>query len=167
MLEINKNTIILDSDGYWNFGEDQSYINYPIRFPTVTFALESTFPLDKAADAMRVGAGYLPMLPDKLSNDEEIEYDDEGWYNFYIGLNGWSNSRVDNSIMAVVQSPNADDDEHMYYIDLTEAEQMEIFKVIDEQLRELHGTSCLELLKESEKEMIEMEEYRAKHKEVE
>ena len=161
MLEINKNTIRLDPEGYWDFGEDQAYINYPIRFPTVLIALESTPALDKAVDAMRVEAGHLPMFPE----NDGIEYDDEGWYNFYIGLNGWSNSRVDNSIMAVVQSPIADDDEHEYLIDLTEAEQMEIFKVIDQQLREKHETSCLELLKEAEEEMKQMEAWRKKNRE--
>lgn len=163
MLNINYDSIRIDPEGYWNFGSDQANVNYPVRFPTVMIALESTFELDRPVDAMRVEAGHLPMFPwMDLGIDD---YDDDGWYNFYIGLNGFTDTMVDNCITAIVQSRNADDDECEYDIPLTEAEQNEIYKVVDAQLCERFDTSCDELLEEARQEMIRMEEYRAKHPE--
>lgn len=161
MLEVNK-AIWIDQEGYWNLGSDQAYVDYPISFPTVTIALESTGTLDRLADAIRVEAGYLPMFPD----DESVEYDPDGWYNFYVTLNGFNDTKLCNAIEAIVQSRNADDDEQSYDIPLTEAEQIAIYNELDKQLKKRFGTSCEELLEEARQEMIELEEYRAKHKEV-
>ena len=144
MLDISKAIYI--EDDYWNFGEDQAYVDYPIPFPTVTLALSPTGILDNLADAMRVEAGHLPMF----SDDDSTEYDRDGWYNYYIGLNGWANSRVDNCIEAIVQSDSAEDDYNSYLIPLTEAEQLEVYMELDRQLRNRFGTSCAELLKEAE-----------------
>lgn len=154
MLEINKNTISLDPDGYWSFGSDQANINYPVRFPTVTIALESTEVLDKIVDAMRAEAGHKPMFPDNWKELDPEEWDDNGWYNFYVGLNGFADTMVDTSIEAIVQSPWADDNEQSYYIDLTEAEQIAIYHELDRQLISQFGTSCEELLEDARKEMV-------------
>lgn len=161
MLEASK-AIWLDNDGYWYFSSDQAYIDYPVRFPTVTIALSDTMALCKLADAVREEAGFLPMFPD----DESKEYDSSGWYNFYICLNGFNDTMVDNSFEAVVQSEFADDNEQSYYIPLTEAEQIAIYNEVDKQLKERFGTSCEKLLEEARQEMIELEEYRAKNKEI-
>ena len=161
MLEASK-AIWLDNDGYWYFSSDQAYIDYPVRFPTVTIALSDTMALCKLADAVREEAGFLPMFP----NDESKEYDSSGWYNFYVSLNGFADTMLDNSIEAVVQSEYADDNEQSYYIDLTEAEQIAVYNEIDKQLKERFYTSCERLLEEARREMIELEEYRAKAKEV-
>lgn len=161
MLEANK-AIWIDNDGYWNYGSDQAYVDYPIRFPIVTIALSDTCALCRLADAIRVEAGFLPMFPD----DESKEYDDSGWYNFYVDLNGFNDTMLDNSIEAIVQSEWADDNEQSYSIPLTEAEQIAVYNEIDKQLKERFDTSCEKLLEEARQEMIELEEYRAKHKEA-
>lgn len=165
MLNINKNSIVIDSEGYWNLGSDQVNISFPCRFPTVTIALEETGTLDRAADAIRKELGHKPMFPDNSDELDPDDWDDVGWYNFYVGLNGYDDSKVDSGIEAIVQSENADDDFQSYYIPLTEEERLEVFKVLDEQLRERFNTSCDELLEEARRNMIELEEYRAKHKE--
>lgn len=165
MLDVKK-AIWLDNEGYWSFGSDQAYIDYPVRFPTVTIALESTIILDKIVDAMRVEAGHKPMFPDNWDELDPEEWDDEGWYNFYIGLNGFTDTMVDTCIEAVVQSEWAEDNEQSYYIDLSEAEQIAIYHELDRQLRERFSTSCEELLEEARQEMIRLEEYETKHKEV-
>jgi len=168
MLEINENTIWIDRDGYWNYGSDQAYVSYPIRFPTVMIALESTDALTKVVDAMRVEAGHKPMMyPDGWKQEDGYDdFDCDGWYNFYVGLNGYTDTMMDTCIEAIVDSPNADDNEQSYYIDLTKAEQIEIYKELDRQLIARFGTSCEELLEEARQLMIEEEEYEAKHKEV-
>lgn len=161
MLNVEK-AIWIDNDGYWYFSSGQAYIDYPVRFPTVTIALSDTTALCKLADEIREEAGFLPMFPD----DESKEYDSSGWYNFYICLNGFSDTMVSNSIEAVVQSEFAEDNEQSYDIPLTEAEQIAVYNEVDKQLKERFYTSCEELLEESRQEMIEYEEWKAKNKEV-
>jgi len=164
-MYVNKNTIAICSEGYWNFGSDQINVDFPCKFPTVSIALEETDTLDKAADAIRVELGYKPMFPPHSGELDPDECDDVGWYNFYVGLNGFDDLIVDGCIEAIVQSERAEDNEQSYLIPLTEEERVEIYKVLDEQLKERFGTSCDQLLEEARLEMIELEEYRAKHKE--
>lgn len=168
MLEINQNTIMLETDAvtYCHFGSDQANVNFPVRFPTVTLGLESTIALDRIVDAMRVEAGHKPMFPDNWEELDTEDWDDNGWYNFWVGLNGFTDTMVDTCIEAVVQSEWADDNEQSYYIPLSEAEQIAIYNELNRQLRERFGTSCDELLEEARQEMIELEEYKVKHKEV-
>lgn len=158
MLEINKNTICIEDDN-WFFGSEQMNVSSPIRFPTVMIPLESTNTLDKPIDAMRVEAGYLPMFPE----DESMEYDCDGWYNFYATLFRLPGAMMCVYIEAVVCSDLAKDNEQSYTIDLTSKEQTEIIYVLGEQLWKRFGISCTELLKEAEQEMIEQEEWRRKN----
>lgn len=168
MLEINKNTIILETDAvnYCYFGSDQANVNFPVRFPTVTLGLQDSHELNRIIDAMRVEAGHKPMFPENWEELDPEDWDSNGWYNFWIGLNGFTDTMVNTSIEAVVQSEWAEDNEQSYYIDLTETEQIAIYNELDRQLRERFNTSCDELLEEARQEMIELEEYKAKHKEV-
>ena len=156
MLEINKNTITIDRNVYWDFGSDQIDMYYPCRFPTVTIALMDTDMLNKIADAIRMEMGYLPMFPDEGYTGE---YDCNGWYNFYVGLNGYNDSKVDSCIEFTVCASDANDNEQRHIIDLMEQEQYEIYKVLDEQLKEWFGTSCKELLEEARQEMMEDEDH--------
>lgn len=156
MLNLN-NAIVVDHEGYWMLGCDQAYVDYPIRFPTVTIALESTHELGKAADIIRVEDGYLPM---EIKNAAG-ECDETGWYNFYVSLNGFNDTMLDNSIEALVQSDIADDNEQSICIPLTEAEQIEVYNLLDKQLKERFNTSCDKLLEEARLEMIEHERYEA------
>lgn len=167
MLDASK-AIWISYDGYWNYGSDQANINYPVRFPTVTIELESTYVLTEIVDAMRVEDGHLPMLyPDGWTAEMGYDsFDCDGWYNYYITLNGFTDTMVCNCIEAVVESPNADDNEQSYYIPLSEAEQIAIYHELDRQLKERFNTSCDELLEEARQEMIELEEYEVKHKEA-
>lgn len=168
MLEINKNTIYLETDAvnYCHFGSDQAYVNFPVRFPTVSLELQDSHELNKIIDAMRVEAGHKPMFPDNRNELDPEDWDDDGWYNFWIGLNGFTDTMVDTYIEAIVQSEWAEDNEQPYYINLSEAEQIAIYNELNRQLKERFGTSCDELLEEAREEMIEMEEYEATHKEV-
>ena len=167
MLDANK-AIWISYDGYWNYGNDQAYINYPVRFPTVTIELESTYVLTEIVDAMRVEDGHLPMsYPDGWTAEMGYDsFDCDGWYNYYITLNGFTDTMVCNCIEAIVDSPNADDNMQSYDIPLSEAEQIAIYHELDRQLKERFGTSCEELLEEARQEMIELEEYEAKYGEA-
>ena len=74
--------IHIDTEAEYMLGDDQAYNSYPLRFPTVEFQLVATLGLAQAADAMRKAKGFLPLLDDGV--------DTEGWYDFYIGLYGYS-----------------------------------------------------------------------------
>ena len=133
--------IHIDTEAEYMLGDDQAYNSYPIRFPTVEFQLVATLGLSQAADAMRKAKGFLPMLEDGG--------DTEGWYDFYIGLNGYAETKVDTSIMFVVVNSDSPDNEDFYTIDLSEAEQRAIYNILDDQCRRYYEKSCADLLEEA------------------
>ena len=133
--------IHIDTEAEYMLGDDQAYNSYPIRFPTVEFQLVATLGLSQAADAVRRAKGFLPMLEDGG--------DTEGWYDFYIGLNGFTETKVDTSIMFVVVNSDSPDNEDFYTIDLSEAEQRSIYNILDDQCRRYYEKSCADLLEEA------------------
>ena len=134
-------TIHIDTEAEYMLGDDQAYNSYPIRFPTVEFQLVATLGLSQAADAVRKAKGFLPMLEDGG--------DTEGWYDFYIGLNGYTETKVDASIMFVVVNSDSPDNEDYYTIDLSESEQRAIYGILDDQCRRYYEKSCAALLEEA------------------
>lgn len=148
-----KTAIYIDESDDYYLGSEQINLTYPVRFATVSLQLHSTNPLDEIIDAIREQQGCLPLFPTDLHPDD---YDDNGWYNFYISLNSNSPTRVDTCITAYVESNFADDDGQEYHIDLDEEEQRSIYARLDEQAREIYGKSCAELLAESEAELREL-----------
>ena len=133
--------IHIDMEAGYMLGDDQAYNDYPIRFPTVEFQLVATLGLSQAADMVRKAKGFLPMLEDGG--------DMEGWYDFYIGLNGYTETKVDTSIMFVVVNSDSPDNEDYYTIDLSEAEQRAIYGILDDQCRRYYERSCAALLEEA------------------
>lgn len=131
------------------YGYDQVCINHPELFATVNFYLNSTVTLDKIIDQMRIEKGLLPVLPD----DDCGDWDDSGWYDFYVGLNDFSETHVDSAIMAVIRCENADDNESVYYIDLTPEEQHIVYSVLNEMCQNELGKTCEDLLREARESM--------------
>ena len=137
--------IHIDTEQEYMLGDDQAYFCYPVRFPTVEFELSATTELCKIVDAIRKAKGFPPMLADGG--------DSEGFYNLYLGLNGYTDSHLDTSIMAVVVNRDSKDNEDYYLIDLSEDEQREIYEILDEQCQLNYEKSCEDLLKEARREM--------------
>ena len=137
--------IRIDPDVDYMLGDDQAYFCYPVRFPTVEFELIDTTALCVAVDIIRKGLGFLPMLEDGG--------DTEGWYRFYLGLNGYTESHVDTSIMAVVENSDSEDNDECYEIALAEDEQRVIYDLLDRQCRLHYGKSCADLLEEARRAM--------------
>lgn len=153
--------IFIDFDSELIYGEDQAYICCPKRFPTVRFQLMSTRGLVEIADGIRHKLGFKPMYPAQgcKSNDCNActdcnDIDCDGWYDFFISLNGLNESHLDTCIAVVVAGSNSPDNEDMYTINLTENEQKMLYKRFDEQCRRTIDKTCEELLKEAE-EMME------------
>ena len=146
--------IYIDFEAEVNYGSDQVNEFYPVRFPTVDFQLLATNGLSEIADRIRKDMGFAPMHPMDEYTDETC--DNEGWYDFYIALNGYSKTKVDSGIEFIVVNSDSPDNEKSYTIDLNESEQEAIYCRLDEQCRKYLEKSCEELLEEARKEMEEI-----------
>jgi hypothetical protein len=105
--------------------------------------------LERLADDTRLKYNERPLNPIEGLSD----YDENGWYDFYITLNDWSECRVDNCITFYPENVEDDGDGLPYSIDLSEDEQHVICFIIDEQLRRKTGMGILQHLKAAEKEV--------------
>ena len=135
------------------YGSDQANISYPCRFATVNLQLMATNGLALVADRIRKNLGFAPMHP--MDEYTEDFCDNDGWYDFYIGLNDYSETKLDNAIEFVVVNSDSPDNEEFYTIDLTEVEQEVLYNRLDEQCRKYLGKSCEELLAEARRELEE------------
>jgi hypothetical protein len=148
-----KDEIFIDFGSEIMFGDDQCYLDYPCRFPTVGFQLMATNGLVQIADRIRKDAGFKPMHPmDEFTDDT---CDNEGWYDFYVGINGFADNHMDNCIEFVVMNADSEDNEELYTIDLLEQEQEAVYNRLDELCRKYLEQSCEDLLAEAEKQMEE------------
>ena len=140
-----RGAIHIDTDQEYMLGDDQACFYYPVRFPTVEFELVATTELCEIVDSIRKEKGFPPMLEDGGDSD--------GWYDVFLGLNGYTDTHMDTSIMAVVVNSNSEDNEDYYLIDLSEDEQREIYSILDDQCRRYYEKSCADLLEEARREM--------------
>ena len=126
-----KDEVFIDFGSEIMFGDDQAYMSYPVRFPTVGFQLMATNGLSQIADRIRKDAGFKPMhAMDEFTDDS---CDNEGWYDVFVGINGYADDHMDSGIDFVVVNSDSEDNEEMYTIDLTAAEQNAVFARLDEQ----------------------------------
>ena len=135
------------------YSSDQANVSYPCRFATVSLQLMATNGLALIADRIRKNLGFAPMHP--MDEYTEDFCDNDGWYDFYIGLNDYGESKIDSSIEFVVVNSDSPDNEEFYTIDLTEVEQEVLYNRLDEQCRKYLGKSCEELLAEARRELEE------------
>ena len=149
--------IFIDFDSELIYGEDQAYICCPKRFPTVRFQLKPTRGLVEIADGIRHKLGFKPMYPKKGCESKDCnactdcnDIDCDGWYDFFISLNGFNDSHIDTCIAVVVAGSDSPDNEDMYTINLTEDEQKLLYNRFDEQCMRNIDKTCEELLKEAE-----------------
>ena len=148
-----KDEVFIDFGSEIMYGDDQAYMSYPTRFPTVGFQLMATNGHSQIADRIRKDAGFKPLhAMDEYTDDT---CDNEGWYDFYVGINGYAENHMDSGIDFVVVNSDSEDNEEMYTIDLTTEEQNAVFARLDEQCRKYEGKSCEELLAEAWKRMIQ------------
>lgn len=150
--DILRDIIRIDFGGEIIYGSDVVYNTVPLKFATVSFSLYDTTNLNRCADRIRIKEKYKPFY---TATDENgfIHIDPDGWYNFYIGINDFTESKVDSCIEFVVCNSDEPDNESVYTIDLSEEEQKIIYKVLSEQCEKYLDKTCDELLKESRKEM--------------
>ena len=154
MLEyVLKDHIFIDFGSEVMYGSDQVFLSCPVRFATVGFQLMDTALLSGIADRIRIAKGYRPMHPVDEYTDETC--DQNGWYDFYFGLNGLAGDHGDLCIEFVVVNSDSDDNEETYTIDLTYEERAAMYQRMDEQCRKYLGKGCKELLAEAKQQMEE------------
>ena len=72
-----KDEVFIDFGSEIMFGDDQAYMSYPVRFPTVGFQLMATNGLSQIADRIRKDAGFKLMhAMDEYTDDT---CDNDGW----------------------------------------------------------------------------------------
>ena len=149
--------IRIDFGGEILYGSDQVIDTNPVRFPTVEFILKATDVLVEIADRIRFDKGYPPVYP----RAEGMNYDTDGFYNFYIGISKLpgvgQECRADKCVNFVVVNSDSSDNEDMYDIELSESDQEIVLAVLDKQCRRYLGKGCDELLAEAESAMQEDE----------
>ena len=153
MEHVVRGSVYIDVSSGYELGWDQAYVCYPIVFPTVSFRLMETPVLCQIADSIRMEAGFKPLY----DCGEEIT----GWYDFRVGINGYTSSGLDTCILFELVNGSAPDIWESYAIDLSEDEQELIYARLNEECVESFGKTCEELLEESRKEMIEVESDKA------
>ena len=145
--------VFIDFGSEIMYGDDQAYIDYPSRFPTVEFQIMATEGLAQIADRIRMDQGFAPMHA--MDNYTDDTCDNNGWYDFYVGLNGFSPNHMDNCIEFVVVNSDSEDNEQTYTIDLSPYEQAILYDRLDMLCRESLGQTCEDLLVEAQKRMDE------------
>ena len=149
-----RDEIFIDFGADVLYGSDQCNVSFPCRFPTVTFQLMATNGLSQIADRIRKDLGFAPMHPMDEYTDDTC--DNDGWYDFYVGINGYAENHMDSCIEFVVVNSNSLDCEERYSIDLTtEEEQDAVFKHLNEQCQKYLGKDCIDLLAEAQRQMEE------------
>ena len=148
-----RNQVFIDFSREIMYGDDQAYIDYPSRFPTVEFQLIATEGLSQIADRIRVDAGFPPMHAMDDYTDDTC--DNDGWYEFFVGLNGFSANHMDNCLTFTVVNSDSPDNEQSYTIDLSPDEQAALYDRLNEQCKDSLGQTCEELLDEARKRMDE------------
>ena len=141
----------LDGNAEPMYGTGEAFVDYPCVFPTVNLVIHATDALSEIADRMRMAKGYLPMV----LQDEYGESDFDGWYEFSVGLNGYTPTHLDNSIDFVVAGSDSADNEDIYHMELSLEEQQIIFDLLDCQCKDAFGKGCEELLEDARRELID------------
>lgn len=150
---ILKDNIFVDFGSEIRYGSDQVCLAYPKCFATVSIQLMATPLLEEIADRIRIADGHRPMYPMDEYTGETCDQD--GWYDFYIGLNDLSPEKIDTCIEFMVVNSEADDNGARYTIGLGRDEQAAMYARLDEQCRGYLGKGCEELLEEARKEMMD------------
>ena len=135
------------------YGSDQAYVNCPRRFATVGFAIYAGYGLQLLADRLRKDLGFKPLEPID-DEDYDKDCDQTGTYYFYVGLNDYTDSKVDTYISVIIESDESPDNEELYTIDLSDEEQRALYRRLDQECRILFGKSCDDFLEESRAAML-------------
>ena len=141
------NAIAVDfSEGY-DTGWDQEGMYYPRVFATVRFQLVDTAILCAIAERVCKDEG--------ISFKNDVTQTADVWYQFSIGLNDCTDSKLDTCIMFDVIDADSSYIKEGGVIDLSESEQALIFNRLNEECVSRLNRSCEDLLAEARAKMVE------------
>ena len=144
---LNKNVFI--SRDEYILSSDQTFDTYPCRFATVSLMLENSQLLCNFADRIRENQGFRPL--NAMDEYTTETCDQSGWYDFYIRLNDYNKSKVDNCITFIVVNCESADNEKSYAIDLSFEEQKVMLEQLNQECRRKYRKTCEDLLEETRK----------------
>lgn len=113
---------------------------------SINVKLTDTYPLAVMVDAWREDNGLLPMLP---TLRHMTDYDQDGWYNFYIDIRENDRGKTGDAILAVVESPGATDDFGEYYIKLSDDVRKALYQKLDAESAKVFGLDFAALFAEA------------------
>ena len=146
-----RDNLLVDFGSEVQYGSDQVFQDHPCRFATVGFELMATSGLEQIADRIRIADGYKPIHP--MDGYTEGTCDGDGFYIFYVGINGYAQTHMDSCIEFLLVNSDSPDNEELNTIGLSLAEQEMVYASLDSQCREYLGKGCEELLLEASRRM--------------
>ena len=142
-----QDSVFVDFGEEMIYGSDQVYVDYPRQYPTVVIPLYATEGLVRIADRLRKDCGFKPLHPvDEFTNET---CDNEGWYDFGIGISAYPKNGTDSALCFVVVNADSKDNEAVYSIDLSEEERGVLYARLNEQCLKYLGKGCDALLEEA------------------
>ena len=123
------------------YSESQAYVDYPRIIHDMSFELIGTSTLDKIADEIRIAEGKIPFF-----TGENPDLD--GWYKFVVGVNDYTKTGTDNCITFIVENSSLEDDEDIYYIELSESDQTQLYERLNDECVHIYGKTLNELMNE-------------------
>ncbi len=113
---------------------------------SINFKLTGTYSLAIMVDTWREDNGLLPMLP---TPRHPTDYDQDGWYNFYIDIRENDRGKTGDAILAVVESPGATDDFGEYYIELSDDVRKALYQKLNTESANRFGSDFAALFAEA------------------
>lgn len=134
--------IVIDGESTPIEGTGQSYMSYPVVFPTITYSLVNTDGLTNIVNAIRKQDGHKMEISDYS-------------YESAIGINGYTDDFMDTCIEVAVTDEDASDYGESYIIDLNENDTVRanIRANLDNQLFHLYGKDINTLIKQATERM--------------
>ncbi len=119
--KILKEKIFIDHNRYYDSDD----------FPHFCFSIEDFHIINGIADGIRSDAGKIPFF------DYEHEYDDEGWYDFFVACDYKDGKLTNTKLFFRVENASLSDDTQKHYeIELDDDEKEAIAEVIWDEMHE-------------------------------
>ena len=135
-----------------HYGSDEAYVTHPCHIATVGLEICAGYALQLIVDRMRKKYGFKPLEPID-GEDYDKDCDQGGEYYFYVGLNDYTDSKVDSTISVMFDNSTSPDSGGVSEIDLSEEEQIALYNRLDEEAQIVYGMSCEVLLDEARRQM--------------
>ena len=139
-----------------SYGHDQVFVTVPRVFPTVLIELENTPLLSLIADLIRIKENKNLIPIGIMTGGWEMDWDMEAYYQFFIGLNRFDGAdHTDSCLQFIVQNSHQEDNEELYYIDLSDEVTIFLWNLLNKKLLVKTGHDATWHLDEAERRINE------------